>query len=180
MPSVHIVRVAASALLKVPEQALEQRLVASPVIVGEELARQVDAYVREHKLGYFPALDYFVRTDAAIEPDVMEALQGVAWFVTNVVRHDVVRRLRGAFSHVALKDVRLVAFTMPGVRPSSPNALHELTQHYTPDRAKVSLEVSTIEKRPNIEGIERLAGSKIVRWLEGHFEHVEITSTQAL
>ncbi|MEJ2344987.1 MAG: hypothetical protein P8090_06185 [Gammaproteobacteria bacterium] len=180
MGTIHIIRVAMTALLRVPERVLEERLVASPVIVGEELARQVSDYVRREQLGYYPPLDFFEKVDDGIDGDLRDSVQGIAWFVTNVVRSEVQHRLRAAFSSVHISDLRLLAFTMPAVRPNHPNALHDLSRHYTPDTAKLSLEVSTIEKRPDIEGLERLAEHKLHRWLDRHFATVEITSAKVV
>ena len=178
MPGIHIIRVAVTVSLKVPETVLEQRLVASPAVVGEELARQVQAYVRREHMGYYPPLDFFKDREGAIEAELMDTVQGIAWFVSNLVRSEVLHRLRAAFSNVVVEDVRLQAFTMPTARPTQPNALHELARHYTPDVARLSLLVSSIERRPDVEGVDRLAAHKVQRWLERDFQQVEVTSVQ--
>lgn len=180
MPKIHITRVTVTALLKIPESVLEAHLVASPTVVGEELARQVLDYAQRAKLGYFPALEYFENVDDAIEADLLDTVRGISWFVGNLVRRELQQRLRAAFSNVHVQDVHLVAFTMPGVRPSDPNALHHLTLHFTPDRVKVVMELSSVEKRPHMEGVEKLAVHKVHRWLDEHFEEVEITSATAV
>jgi len=178
MPGIHIIRVAVTVSLKVPETVLEQRLVASPAVVGEELARQVQAYVRREHMGYYPPLDFFTDCEDAIEAELMDTVQGIAWFVTNLVRSEVLHRLRAAFSSVVVDDIRLHAFTMPTVRPSQPNSLHDLSRHYTPDMVKMALTVSSIERRPDAEGMDRLASHKVRRWLERDFEQVVVTSAQ--
>lgn len=177
MPGLHISRVNVTLQLRVPEEALMQRLVASPTVVGEELARQVDDYARRHRLGYYPALEYFEQTPDAIEADLIDTARGIAWLVTSLIESDLTQRLRPAFSATQIEDIRLVAFTMPTVRPGQANARVELARHFTPDTAKVALEVSNVEKRP-LEGAEKIAEHKLVRWLEPHFEALEITSAR--
>lgn len=177
MAKLHIIRVSLTAHLKIAEQVLTQHLAASPLVVGEELARQVDNYVREHKLGYYPALEYFDNLDHGIDADLIDTVRGIAWFVGNLAQNEVEHRLRVAFSEVAMRDLRLLAFTMPQVRPSQPNALHDLAKHFTPDTIKAVMELSSIEKRDDLEGMDKLAEHKVVRWLEPHFESVEITTS---
>ena len=177
MAKLHIIRVSLTAHLKISEQVLTQHLAASPRVVGEELARQVDGYVREHKLGYYPALESFDSLEQGIDADLIDTVRGIAWFVGNLAQNEVEHRLRVAFSDVSIQDLRLLAFTMPQVRPNQPNALHDLAKHFTPDTIKAVMELSSIEKRGDLEGMDKLAEHKVVRWLEPHFESVEVTTS---
>lgn len=177
MAPLHIIRVSVTVQLKVAEEVLAQHLAASPLIVGEELARQVDDYAREHQLGYYPALEFFEALDHGIDADLIDTVRGIAWFVSNLAQTEINQRLRAAFSDVAIQDLRLLAFTMPQARPSQPNALYELGRHFTPDTVKAVLQLSNIEKRADLEGMDKLAEHKVVRWLEPHFESVEITTS---
>lgn len=177
MPKLHIIRVLLTAHLKVSEEVMSQHLAASPMVVGKELARQVHEYVRDRKLGYYPALEFFEALDEGIDSDLIDTVRGIAWFVGNLVQTEINHRLRAAFSDVAIQDLRLLAFTMPQVRPSQPNALFDLSKHFTPDTIKAVMQVSNIEKRANFEGVDKLAEHKVVRWLEPHFESVEITAS---
>jgi len=45
--------------LTVPEKILQRQLKSSPAKVGEELASVIDQYSSEHKLGYYPAIEFF-------------------------------------------------------------------------------------------------------------------------
>lgn len=177
MPKLHIIRVSLTVHLKVAEEVLSQHLAASPLVVGEELARQIDAYVREHKLGYYPPLEFFDEVDPGIDSDLIDTMRGIGWFVSNLAQTEIDHRLRAAFSEVNIQDLRLLAFTMPQVRPSQPNAVFELARHFTPDTVKAVLELSNIEKRAELEGMDKLAEHKVMRWLEPHFEAVEITTS---
>ena len=151
-------------MLKIKQQTLENNLAASPYIVGEELARQINDYVKKEKLGYYPAIDYFLG-NSAVEQDLLDTAQGIAWVVSELVRSEVRSRLRSAFSHVDIEDVQSLAFTMPTIRMNRPNALLDLAHHYTPNVEKVTLIVSSIERRPSMEGMEKLVEHKMIRWL---------------
>ena len=177
MAKLHIIRVSLTAHLKISEQVLTQHLAASPLVIGEELARQVDRYARENKLGYYPALEFFDDIEPGIDSDLIDTIRGIAWLVSNLAENEIEHRLRVAFSEVAIRDLRLLAFTMPQVRPNQPNALHDLARHFTPDTIKAVLELSNIEKRADLEGMDKLAEHKVMRWLEPHFESVEITTS---
>lgn len=177
MSKLHIIRVSVTAHLKIAEPVMAQHLAASPLVVGEELARQVDAYAREHKLGYYPALEFFDELENGIDADLIDTVRGIAWFVANLAQNEIEHRLRVAFSDVAVEDLRLLAFTMPQVRPSQANALYDLSRHFTPDTVKAVMVLSNIEKRADLEGMDKLAEHKVVRWLEPHFESVEVTTS---
>lgn len=177
MTKLHIIRVSVTAHLKISEQVMAQHLAASPLVVGEELARQVDGYARANKLGYYPALEFFDEVEDGIDADLIETVRGIAWFVGNLTQNEIEHRLRVAFSEVTVQDLRLLAFTMPQVRPSHPNALHDLSRHFTPDTVKAVMVLSNIEKRADLEGMDKLAEHKVVRWLEPHFESVEVTAS---
>ncbi len=177
MAKLHIIRVSLTAHLKVSEELMAQHLAASPAVVGDELARQVSAYARDHKLGYYPALEFFDDIDDGIDSDLIDTVRGIAWFLGNLAEAEIQQRLRAAFSDVEIQDLRLLAFTMPQVRPSQPNALIDLAAHFTPDTLKAVLQLSNFEKRPDIEGTEKLAEHKVLRWLEPHFESVQITNS---
>lgn len=179
MARVYFIKSAATILLKINQDTLESNLAASPHIVGEELARQINDYVKQENLGYYPAMDYFLG-NPAIDQDLIDTAQGIAWVVAELVRSEIRSRLRAAFSHVEIEDLQSLAFTMPGIRLNRANALRELARHYTPNIEKVTLIVSSIERRPDIAGLDRLVGHKIVRWLSPHFDEVKVTSVRII
>ena len=180
MCSVPVTRVALTALMKVPDAALENALAATPSVVGAELARQINEYVQKEGLGYYPALEYFETVDGAIDPDLFEAAQGISWFVLNVARSEVLHRLRSMFAHVEMKDIRLVAYTMPTIRPYQLNALHDLARHYTPDVVKVVLQLASLGAQEPLEDCEQMAQQAVQQGLKGHFDGVTVTSTQVI
>jgi hypothetical protein len=180
MSQLNLVRVAVSLQVKLPAEAVEQHSVASPYIIGEELARQVAAYVQRERLGYYPALDYF-RTIEAVDADLLEAAESISWLVCGLVREELRSRLRPVFSNLKFESVQAVAYTMPSVRPGNSNALHDLAQHFTPDQVRVNLVASSIRRQDNDPEIAiKLAKHQICRWLKDRFSSLEITNIRYL
>ena len=114
MNQLNLTRVAVSLQVKVPADAIEQHSAASPYVVGEELARQVAAYVQHERLGYYPALEYF-RTIETIDPELLKAEESISWLVCGLVREELRTRLRAVFSNLKFESVQTVAYTMPGI-----------------------------------------------------------------
>ena len=164
--------------LTVPEEMLQRHLHASPVIVGEGLARVIDKYCREHRLGYYPAIEFF-RQVPEINQGLIENAEQIAWVVSKVAREEVQSRLRPIFSSVKFQSVQTEAFTLPPVRPNNPSALEQLVSHYTPDTVRLELLVSMLRKNNDQRGdaAETYARKMIYRWLRGIFENVDVTAS---
>lgn len=154
----------------------EDHMAASPVVVGENLADFVDHYAREHSLGYYPALEFF-RDQGLIDRDLLDAADGIAWLMARMAREEIRKRLRAAFSSVSFETVQTIAFTMPSVRPGQPNALHDLTRHFTPTALKIDLIVNLIRRNPETEGLESFARQVLRRWIKDSFARVEVTGS---
>ena len=180
MKQLNLSRIAVSLQVKMPAEAIEQHSAASPYIVGEQLARQVAAYVQHERLGYYPALEYF-RNVEAIDPDLLEAAESISWLVCGLVQQELKTRLRGVFSNLKIESIQTVAYTMPAIRPGSSNALHDLAQHYTPVQVRINLVVTSIRRHDNDQDVAiKLARHQICRWLKDHFAALEITSIHDL
>lgn len=180
MNQLNLTRVAVSLQVKVPADAIEQHSAASPYVVGEELARQVAAYVQHERLGYYPALEYF-RTIETIDPELLKAEESISWLVCGLVREELRTRLRAVFSNLKFESVQTVAYTMPGIRPGCSNALHDLAVHFTPDQVRVNLVASSIRRHENNQDVAiKLARHQICRWLKDRFSTLEITSMRYL
>lgn len=176
MNQLNLVRIAVALQVKLSAETIEQHSVASPYIVGEELARQVAAYVQQKRLGYYPALDYF-RTTKEVDAELLQVAESISWLVCGLVREELRTRLRAVFSNVKFESVQTVAYTMPTVRPGNSNALHDLAQHFTPDQVKVNLVVSSIRRQNNEPAISvKLAKHQICRWLKDRFSSLEVSS----
>ena len=180
MNQLNLVRVAVSLQIKLSAEAIEQHSVASPYIIGEELARQVAAYVQHERLGYYPALEYF-RTIKEVDTDLIEAAESISWLVCGLVRDELRSRLRTVFSNLKFESIQTVAYTMPSVRPGNSNALHDLALHFTPDQVRINLIASSIRRQDNNPEIAiKLAKHQICRWLKDRFNSLEITSIRYL
>ena len=180
MSQLNLDRVAVSLQVKLSAETIEQHAAASPYIVGEELARQIAAYVQHERLGYFPALDYFRSIDE-VDDDLIQAAENISWLVSGLVREELRTRLRAVFSSLKFESVQTVAYTMPAVRPGNSNALHDLAQHFTPDQVRVNFIASSIRRRANDPKIAiKLAKHQICRWLKDRFENLEITNIRYL
>lgn len=151
MTKIPIQPVVLSITLGVDSEDLERHLAASPRVVGAELALQVDDCVNRHRLGYYPALAYFkeegVKEWACIEPDLLQAEDDIAWFMTNWMREEVQRLLRPLFNRLRFESVQATAYTLPPARPRHPQGVKELARHYTVDQAKVLLEADCASKQ---------------------------------
>jgi len=168
-------RVAATLDLKVSQQDLEKQLPASPYVVGEEIAEQAIAYEDENHLGYYPAIDFLKQQDA-IEKDLLNTIENIAWLVSNLIREEITRRLRPTFSNIQFENIQLHAFKMPSVRPNKKNARHDLAAHYTPDHAHVSIITTSIKHYDDAVTSERMTKNLIHRWLNDYVDGLEITS----
>ena len=115
--SLHLNSATLSLDVQLPEHIFTRHLPASPVVVGEALTEQVMAYVQSQRLGYFPALAYFRALPAALEPELLDAAENIAWFTCNQARGEIQRKLRPVFSSLSVQSAQALAFTMPAVRP---------------------------------------------------------------
>jgi len=180
MNQLNLVRIAVSLQVKLSAEAIEQHSVASPYIIGEELARQVAAYAQHQRLGYYPALEYF-RTIEEVDTDLLEAAESISWLVCGLVRDELRNRLRSIFSNLKFESVQTVAYTMPTVRPGNSNALHDLALHFTPDQVRVNLVASSIRRQDNDPEIAvKLVKHQICHWLRDRFSSLDITNMRYL
>lgn len=178
--SLHLNRAALTLLVQLPEQIFARHLPASPEVVGEALADQVIAFAQRERLGYYPALDYFKEHAGAVDSELLDAADHIAWFACNQARGEIQRKLRPVFSSLSFQSIQSQAFTMPGVRPNQANARHELARHYTPDSAKIVLLVNSFQKSAQDQAMAKWASHLAYRWLKDSFERVEVTSAQAV
>ncbi len=172
-------QIALSMKVDVPMESLERHLAASPVVVGDEMARQVVAYERQNHLGYFPAVDFFIQ-HGGIETDLLDALQNITWVVTNLVRNEIRIKLRPVFSKLRFESIQTLAYTMPTVRPGDNNVMDKLAQHYSATSVKVSVLATLIQKFADSEAAQNMAKSLCYRWLEPAFAQFEVTSSTVM
>ena len=179
MAVVHLQQLLATLRVSLDEQVLSQHIPSSPMIVGEELANQVHGYVKLHKLGYYPALEYF-QTQGGVDADLLEAAESIAWILTKLIREEVQRKLRPVFSSVRFQAVQTQAFIMPPVRYGSANAVYDLARHYAPNSVKLDLLLSIIRRQQVKEGMEAFVRRALQHWLVDSFESVAVSSVVSL
>ena len=177
--SLQFTKVALTIDVSLPEQALEQHIAATPVVVASELANQVFEYEKQHSLGYYPAIDYF-EDKQGIDQELISALKSIAWVANNMVRNEIQSRLRPVFSSLQFESIQSQAFNLPSIRAGSANAIHELTNHYSLHDIKVSLIATIIQRRPDKDAVEKMAESMVYRWLKEHFKAIKVTSSNVL
>lgn len=178
--NLHLNSATLSLIVRLPEHIFTRHLPASPAVVGEALAEQIIAYVQSERLGYFPALDYFRSQPAALESELLDAAENIAWFTCNQARAEIQRKLRPVFSSLSMQSMQALAFTMPAIRPNQVNARQELIRHYTPDSAKLVVQVNSFQKSAETEAMAKWASHLAYRWLKDSFARVEVTSAQAI
>jgi hypothetical protein len=167
--------------LTVPEKILQRQLYSSASKLGEELASVIDSYSRQHKLGYYPAIEFF-RQVAGVNQDLIDSAEQVAWSISKLAREEVQSRLRPIFSTIKFQSIQTEAFALPSVRPNQPSAFMHLVKHYTPDTVKLELLISLLRKDDDLrfDAVEGYARKMIYRWLNDVFENVELTASVSL
>ncbi len=177
--AVEVVTVAASLTVSVPETVVEQQVGYLPWVLGENLAGQVDTYVMEEHLGYYPALDYFRDHPEAVDPALIHLIDEVATFCASYARSELRRRLSRPFSKVQIEQLQCTAYTLPRMRPNRSNGPMELAQHYAPDTLKMELLLSSVQKA-RFEGEEKMALEKLSRFAREPFEHFQLNGAKLL
>lgn len=177
MGNITIAKVALSLTLKVGETILKRHLVSSPGVMGKVLASEIDTYVREHNIGYYPAIDYF-RDKPGIDADLLKVIEETGWIVCKIARELLVSDLKPAFSHIQIQSIKPVAFTLPSIRLNQNDACDQLAHHLTVNNVKVGMIASSIEKISQTDDIEKLAERKIWRWLQDDFESIKVVSAR--
>jgi len=177
--SLNFTSVALSLQLRIPENALERHIAASPQVVAENLAEQVMTYEREHTLGYYPAINFF-QEHGGVEPELIDALENISWVLTSIVRNEIRLRLRPVFSQLKIESLKTNAFAMPTVRPGQVNAKANLVNHFSATSVKVNLIATLLQKIVDTRAAGKMAESMCYRWLKDHFAAIEVTSVHVL
>jgi hypothetical protein len=177
--SLHIAKIALTIKAKLPLEALQQHFPAPVETLGDQLAQQVTDYVREHSLGYFPALEYF-QEHGGIDDYLLDATAQMSLLTVTMTKQEVSRVLQPLFSSVQVGTVQSLAYTMPSIRPSQPQAGKLLAEHYLPDKVKFEIVVTLLQKTKPEPGIEKAARQIALRWLDEIFPEIEVTSARLL
>lgn len=176
---VEIITIASSLTVSVPEEVVEQQVGYLPWVLGENLAGQVDTYVMEERLGYYPALDYFRDHPEAVDQALLHLIDEVASFCASYARRELRHRLTRVFSSVQIEQLQCTAYTMPRMRPNRSNGPMELARHYAPDTLKMELLLSSIQK-DRFEGEEKMVMDKVSRFAREPFSHFQFNGVKVL
>lgn len=177
--TLQLTQVAMMITATVPCESIERHVAADPRVIGEQLAEQVILYESKHKLGYYPALDFFLE-NGGLDSELLQALDSLSWVVAGMVRNEIRMRMRPVFSRLIFENIQLTAYTIPAVRPHQPNARKELAVHFTGVTVKTSLIATLIQKFINSTMAEKMAASMARRWLENRFEKLEISGVRTV
>lgn len=184
MAEVRLRQYLATLRVKLAEEVVLQHSASSPVVIGNELATQIHEVVKQHQMGYYPALEFFSSNhfegQTGLDPDLIEATDSMSWLLCRLVRNEFQSKLRQVFSSVKFQSVQTMAYTMPPVRYGSNNALHDLALHYTPLSVKLEIVLSMISKNQPTEGVEEFISKTMYRWLNDSFESIEVSSVMEL
>jgi hypothetical protein len=178
MAEVRLKQYLATVRVRLAEEVILQHSPSSAEIVGNELTEQIHAYVQQHKLGYYPALDFF-ENNGGLDPELLQAAENMSWLLCRLVREEFQSKLRQVFSRVQFHSAQTLAYTMPAVRYGSANALHDLSLHYTPLSVKLELVLTMISKNSK-EGAEDFIKNALHRWLKDSFEMIDVSTVDAI
>jgi len=174
-----IVPVAITLQVVIAPERLDALLHEAEKNIGRALAERIDAIVRAEKHGYYPALDYF-EGHAGVEPELLAMEKTLAAQIRKRVKRDVQTHLWPVFSSVQIERTTTLAFTLPRITPSQPDALTKLAQHYFPNAVRLELVLSTLDKQHRLEDVEKFSSDKAVRNLRDAFESIHVTTTRRL
>lgn len=166
-------KVALSASLTLKDESLKQHLELSPHDLGRKLAEAVHDWVMKHNTGYYPALSFF-REQKDFDQSLLDENDRYIWKTCQVARELVLLVLRPVCSRVEIHSIMPLGSTMPRIRPGQEDATALLAGCYTPNRVKVGLVLSSIDKEPAGEGYATGVSRKAHFWLSEVFDDVQL------
>ena len=171
-----VTNVSLSILITVKLEDLDSHSATAAAVVGEELAKQVASYEKENRLGYYPALEYFQGTARGVDADLLEAADNLAWLATKLVREEVRKRLRPVFSSLRFDAMQNLLYTLPRVRPGKSSSQQMLAEHFTANKVRLELTAQIMNHDDVEKDLKRYTSHLVHRWLNEHFESIEVTS----
>jgi hypothetical protein len=179
MAGLHAIKALLSATVRLSDEIFERHSPFSPHEIGEHLARQVESRVREDALGYYPALGFFEGGDK-LDSQLLEIFDQLAWLGSSLVREELNVRLRPLFASVEMQSMQTVAYNMPKVRPSDPNAHERLRTHYTPNQFKFDVMLTMIRKTAGSDELDSYIRRVVHRHLGEAFDIIDLTNVKIL
>jgi hypothetical protein len=179
LAALHTVKAVLSATVVVPDRVFERHSEFCPHRIAAQLAEQLDAYVRNESLGYYPALEY-ARDQGAVDEQLIAALDQLVWLATSRVREELTAQLRPLFASVQIQSMQAVAYSMPQLRPGQANAAGRLVEHLTANRARFDLLLALLRRSTDSEGLESYIKRVTHRHLSQAFDTIEIANVKVL
>lgn len=176
---VEVITIACSLTVSVPEEVVEAQVGYLPWVLGENLAGQVDTWVMEEQIGYYPALDFFRDYPESVDQALLHLIDEVATFCASYARRELRRRLSRVFSNVQIEQLQCTAYTMPKMRPNRSNGPMELARHYAPDTLKMEFLLSSVQKA-RFEGEEKMALDRVSRFAREPFAFFQLNGAKLL
>lgn len=170
-----IARVALTLQVVIAPDKLDALLTEADKTLGTRLAERVDAWVREQKLGYYPAIDFLADQGVIPETD-LEALRALAATVRKRVKREVQTHLWPVFSSVHIERAKTLAFQLPRIIPGKPHAREELARHYFPNGVRLELLLASLDKHSRLEEVATFSEQKVLRNLRDAFEVVSVSA----
>lgn len=158
---------------------LEALLSTAEMRIGRALAECVTKIVQEDKLGYYPALEYF-ENNTKLDPELLITVKALAAQIRKRVKREVQIHLWPVFSSVRIERASTLAFTIPRITMSQPDALGKLALHYFPSAVRLELVLTTLDKQHRLEEVEKFSSDKAVHNLRDVFESVSVSSAHRL
>ncbi len=177
--TVEAVTVAAALTATIPQEVVELNTGYLPWVLGDNLAGQVDAYVMEQHLGYYPALDFFRDQPEVVDTALLTLIDEIAIFCAEYARRELRHRLAGAFTSIQIEQIQCTAYTMPRVRPNRSGAPEALALHYSPDTLKVELLLRMLRDESQ-EGVETLVLNRLTQWGREPFSRFQANGAHQL
>jgi hypothetical protein len=172
-----IARVALTLQVTIAPDKLDAMLPESDRQLAAALAARVDAWVRNERLGYYPALDYLV-DQGVIAPEQFGALRALAATIRKRVKRDIQMQLWPVFSSVQIERAQSLAFLLPRLMPGRADAARRLAEHYFPNVVRLELTLSSLDKHVRLEDATGITEHKVMRNLLDVFEAVTVSATR--
>lgn len=174
-----IARVALTVQVTLAPEKLDALLREDDKTLGTRLAARVDAWVREQRLGYYPALDFLVE-QGVVQPEEFEALRALAATIRKRVKRDVQTRLWPVFSSVHIERAQSLTFMLPRLTPGRPEAVTQLAQQYFPNCVRLELLLTSLDKHSRLEDVAGFSEQKVMRNLREDFESVSVSAARRI
>jgi len=174
-----IARVALTLQVTMAPEKLDALLSEADKQLAGELAERVDAWVREAKTGYYPALD-FLADQGTVDAASYESLRALAATLRKRAKRDVQTHLWPVFSSVHIERAQSLCFLIPHVKPGKPESREELARHYFPNVVRLELLLASFDKSHRLEDAAAFSEQKVIRNLRDVFLHGAVSATRLL